>query len=368
MSDYEELEALIDEIDTLLSEYITKHDRKFVEWNTKVSRFLIKKYGNESIEYNTFKRIRFYSEDPENLHEPSEDTFFRSVHLCKIGLNEAKATLNMYLEKLTKGSETMSNYSNLKQLTEEIDVLLSRNITSSDSDFRKWHLRAERFLSKCYGDNSKEYKDFRKTHFFPLVFISGTTEQEDLMNNIEACQNGLNITKDAFNVYLEEFEEEKDSEKGNNMKYDCNKVFIVHGHDDAAKQELARFLEKIKLEPIILHEQADKGLTIIEKIEDYSDVGYAIVLYTECDKGRAKEEPQTNERFRARQNVVFEHGFLIGKLGRKNVCALVKGNVETPGDISGIVYTPFDPNEGWKLHLIKNMNAAGYTIDPSLIL
>lgn len=90
-----------------------------------------------------------------------------------------------------------------------------------------------------------------------------------------------------------------------------NKVFIVHGHDELAVQEMARTLEKWGFEAIILHEQADQGLTIIEKIEKYTDVDYAVVLYTECDYGRAKETPQENERYRARQNVVFEHGYLI---------------------------------------------------------
>lgn len=142
-----------------------------------------------------------------------------------------------------------------------------------------------------------------------------------------------------------------------------NKVFIVHGHDETAKIDTARVLEKADFEAIILHEQADGGLTIIEKIEKYTDVDFAVVLYTECDKGRAKEEPVDDEKYRARQNVVFEHGYLIGKLGRNKVCALVKGNVETPGDISGVVYTPMDTAGAWKLHLFKNMKEAGLNVD-----
>lgn len=142
-----------------------------------------------------------------------------------------------------------------------------------------------------------------------------------------------------------------------------NKVFIVHGHDELAVQEMARTLEKWGFDAIILHEQADQGLTIIEKIEKYTDVDYAVVLYTECDYGRAKEEAKENEKFRARQNVVFEHGYLISKLHRDHVCALVKGNVETPGDISGVVYVAMDSNGAWKMQLAKNMKAAGLNID-----
>ena len=142
-----------------------------------------------------------------------------------------------------------------------------------------------------------------------------------------------------------------------------NKVFIVHGHDNAAIQEMARTLEKGGFEAIILHEQPDSGLTIIEKIERYADVDFAVVLYTECDLGRAKEQDQKDEKYRARQNVVFEHGYLIGKLGRDHVCALVKGNVETPGDISGVVYVNMDTAGAWKMQLGKNMRAVDLPVD-----
>ena len=143
------------------------------------------------------------------------------------------------------------------------------------------------------------------------------------------------------------------------------KVFIVHGHDDAAKQEVARTLEKVGFEAVILHEQPDMGKTIIEKLEQYTDVSYAVVLYTPCDLGRAKEEDL--ERQRARQNVVFEHGLLIGRLGRDHVSALVKGDVETPGDISGVVYISMDKNDAWKNALAKNMRAVGLPFDMNLI-
>ena len=145
-------------------------------------------------------------------------------------------------------------------------------------------------------------------------------------------------------------------------------VFIVHGHDSAAKQEMARFLENVGFKAIILHEQPDAGKTIIEKIEANTDVSFAVVLYTECDLGRAKNDSPSQEKFRARQNVVFEHGYLIAKLGRDRVCALVKGDVETPGDISGVVYTKMDSGGAWKLQLVKNMRAVGIAVDANKLL
>ena len=143
---------------------------------------------------------------------------------------------------------------------------------------------------------------------------------------------------------------------------DKSKVFIVHGHDNAAKQAVARFVEKIGFEAIILHEQASSGKTIIEKIEANSNVGFAIVLYTPCDLGRSKEE-EDQLKPRARRNVIFEHGYLIGKIGRKNVSALVKGDVETPNDISGVVYIKMDEADSWKYAVGKEMKACGYDVD-----
>lgn len=142
-----------------------------------------------------------------------------------------------------------------------------------------------------------------------------------------------------------------------------NKIFIVHGHDNAAKYEMARTLERAGFEAIILHEQANGGKTIIEKIEEYTDVAFAVVLYTPCDMGRAKEVGAEEEKSRARQNVVFEHGYLIGKLGRRRVCAFVKDDVETPGDISGVVYVPMDREGAWKTKLAKEMMKAGLEVD-----
>lgn len=143
---------------------------------------------------------------------------------------------------------------------------------------------------------------------------------------------------------------------------DKSKVFIVHGHDDTAKTKAARFVEQLGLEAIILHEQASSGRTIIEKIEYYSNVGFAIVLYTPDDIGNVKCKPD-ELKGRARQNVVLEHGFLIGKLGRGNVAALVEQPIELPNDISGVVYLNIDEANAWQLQLAKEMKQSGYNID-----
>lgn len=141
------------------------------------------------------------------------------------------------------------------------------------------------------------------------------------------------------------------------------KVFIVHGRDNEAKQEVSRYIEGLGIDVIILHEQASSGMTIIEKIEHYAnEADFALVLYTACDHGRGIHETKVHPKNRARQNVVFEHGYLMAKLGRKNVCALVKGEIETPNDISGVVYVGLDTPGAWKLEVNQELNACGYKV------
>ena len=140
------------------------------------------------------------------------------------------------------------------------------------------------------------------------------------------------------------------------------KVFVVHGRDRTMKAEVARFLEKLELEPIILHEQPNKGRTIIEKFEDYSDVAYAVVLLTADDMGKLASN-KTDLQPRARQNVIFELGFFIGTLGRGKVCALYEEGVELPSDFKGVLYIPLDKQGGWRLKLARELKATGLELD-----
>lgn len=149
------------------------------------------------------------------------------------------------------------------------------------------------------------------------------------------------------------------------------RIFVVHGHDEQAKQTVARFLEKLDLEVVILHEQADKGKTIIEKLEANSsdvDIGYAIALLTPDDVGVAvakgeKTKPRPPLRQRARQNVIFELGYFIAKLGRERVRALYIDGVELPSDYQGVLYTKFDSTGAWRFELAREIKAAGIELD-----
>jgi predicted nucleotide-binding protein len=138
------------------------------------------------------------------------------------------------------------------------------------------------------------------------------------------------------------------------------KAFVVHGHDEGAREAVARFLERIGFEAIIFNEQASQGLTIIEKIEAHGNVGFAVVLRTPDDVGSVKEG---NLQPRARQNVLLELGYFVGRLGRGCVCALKRGDLEIPSDFGGVVYEPFDQSGGWKIALGRELKAAGFDIN-----
>lgn len=145
------------------------------------------------------------------------------------------------------------------------------------------------------------------------------------------------------------------------MLYTGKDVFIVHGHDEAARESVARFIEKLGLGAVILQEQPKGGRTIIEQLEEYSDVGFAIVLMTPDDIGVSVGE--TEEKLRARQNVIFEFGYFLGKLERSKVRILRKGNVEIPSDLQGVLYIPMDSAGAWRMALAKEIKNAGIEVD-----
>lgn len=136
------------------------------------------------------------------------------------------------------------------------------------------------------------------------------------------------------------------------------KVFVVHGHNGEMKEAIARILENQGIQALILHEQVNQGATIIEKIERNSDVGCAICIFTADDLGRAKND--IDEKTRARQNVVFEAGYFIGKLGRERVILIADPCIEIPSDLQGVVYTD---SANWRFSILKELKSMGYTVD-----
>ncbi len=248
----------------------------------------------------------------------------------------------------------ISEKDKLIRIINEGEELQKKDITNSDPDFKAWKLKAERFLISQFGEKSHEYEEFQKIHFGLYVYTFKETRGEW----VAACQKGIREALAFLRIYVEEVPDSTQIESIEIPTCDFKKVFIVHGHDGELKEAVARTIEKQGIEAVILSEQTNTGRTIIEKFEAYSDVSGAICLFTADDTGKKKAAKEDLPR--ARQNVVFETGYFMGKLGRDHVVILADKGVEIPSDLSGVVYT--DTNN-WQLELLKELNAIGYFID-----
>ncbi len=247
-----------------------------------------------------------------------------------------------------------------------------KQLSSGSPDFKKWHRNTEVAIENTFGAKSRHLKDFKGVHYSVLIATLSTPKSEFE----QAYARGLNAATSVLQSMIEEVEEYWEDDVATEPTLDARRaeidasnkdVFLIHGHDDGSKETVARFLSKLGLAPIILHEKPNEGRTIIEKFEDHADVGYAIALFTPDDVGGVARE----ERYlqpRARQNVIFEFGYFIGRLGRKRVCGLVKGNVEIPSDYSGVLYVPLDEHGAWRMILVRELKTVGFEVDANLAL
>ncbi|MCP1251222.1 MULTISPECIES: TIR domain-containing protein [Elizabethkingia] len=207
-------------------------------------------------------------------------------------------------------------------------------------------------------------------------FIKNKDIKDDFSDVLESVKvvgfedENIKLVNEAINLHLsKEFEEKQIKEKKDkksNLNQSNKKVFIVHGHNEEIKLNVARLIDKVGLEAIILNEQSDEGLTIIEKFEKHAEVSFAIILLTYDDFGNKKSENEKNKR--ARQNVILELGYFIAKLGRNKVIPLYEKGVELPSDISGVLYTEIDNSGSWRFKVVKELKSAGFNIDANHIL
>lgn len=240
----------------------------------------------------------------------------------------------------------------LNKIIEEATEMSHMYITARDVKFQAWFEKSSRFLITKFGQSSYEYDSFRKTAFSPQVFTPRTPEE----TFIDALHLGLQKSILIFKDYLKEMDDQPVAQKP--ILSDKSKIFIVHGHDGELKESVARLIEHQGIQAIILFEKPNQGKTLIEKFESYSNVGSAICLFTKDDLGKAKNESE--EKYRARQNVVLETGYFMGKLGRNNIVILADSGIEMPSDLSGVVYTN---TANWQFELLKELKFFGYNID-----
>lgn len=266
----------------------------------------------------------------------------------------------------------------LEEIKKQVQELVENDgdFCTLDSIFRRIKLLTKRFFSEKseYLVDIKKIEGCFPTDSGPVPEISNDELEYRWVGGCEKLENLLN-------VMIEDLEMPQTSETiQEESKVKQKSVFIVHGTDYEPVKQLKSILQEVGIEPIILHEQPSKGMTIIEKLEQYSNVGYAFIVLTPDDLGLEKKAIQEyykayNEgkeylskqdinnflgrisrpigmfllgkvmevvENRARQNVILEFGYFIGRIGRSKVCCLYKGDIELPSDMHGICYLHFN--------------------------
>ena len=239
-------------------------------------------------------------------------------------------------------------------------------VSSSKEDFSKefWsyyetYLKTYNLLLKDLQTLGffKELKFIKQVPFSDQSFTSGFTKHE---------QAKLREITNASTSLLRKVKLLLSPPKSNNIvnnQVRSNKIFVVHGHDNEMKLAVVQTLQKLDLDPIILHEKPNSGRTLIEKISDYAHVSFAVVLLSPDDLAYPEEKTPDESKYRAEQNVIFELGYFLGRLGRQNVIAIYrkKKDFEIPNDYNGVLWIEY--KSGWYFKLINELQASNFDVD-----
>jgi predicted nucleotide-binding protein len=261
-------------------------------------------------------------------------------------INEVRGQLE---NRIDQGQKILNS-----RINNETDYKTARN------EHTKWTSYNCNLLGSLFSSN-KVSEDYRQS------FLGGTglRSTHTFTQEVDQFKVGVEAEITTLESIIErlEFYEPNLVDSSNQNKMEKNKVFIVHGHDIGIRNTIARFISDAGLEPIILDEQPNQGLTIFEKFERLAtQAAFAVVLFTPDDIAYAKNYPD-EKKSRARQNVIFELGYFVGVLGRGKVCVLCCGEIEILTDYQGILYIPFSMGSDWQIQLSREMKAAGLKPD-----
>lgn len=253
-------------------------------------------------------------------------------------------------------------------MIEELEKTVSTLRELDYDSLNAFVLKSKLYVKKIFGEKSEYLNLIDSIDFHALLYLI----DDDFSNNQndkEAWRGGISNLKNIISTMKEDIaiseslnEESLNISTPVKMSFTTNKIFIVHGHDEEMKINVARLLEKLNLSPVILHEQPDRGRNILDKLIDESeDACFAIVLLSPDDIVLTGDKQTT----RARQNVVLELGFFLAKLGKNRVTALYKAseNFELPSDFAGVLYKKYDNGESWKVELARELRASGIPVD-----
>ena len=254
----------------------------------------------------------------------------------------------------------------IQKALDEISTLKGESRASQV--FQKWYRNTRLALQHIFGEDSSQVQEYNDVSYSP-IFVSDATIAS-------AYSSGLSKTEALLSSMFEEIDDywrdeqpvTPSHQESDRYEWEISRrIFVVHGRDEGTLQTVVRVLEKLELVPIVLKDQSNEGRTVIEKFEDYSDVGFAVALCTPDDVGALATDAD-NLRPRPRQNVVLEWGFFVGRLGRNRVCALIKSEVELPSDYAGVMYIKVDDSGAWQLELVRELSSAGIQTDANKLV
>lgn len=267
-----------------------------------------------------------------------------------------KAKFNKVLDDRIHLGEELYN----RQVETQAD--LKRN----KDDYYSWTRYNSEYLKKAFNKEQNEYRksyDDTDSFFFGSIGLRKSPLQDlkslkDKINHKVCILKKIRAKTDLMNISVLK----SGVFKKHVVESNKSQIFIVPGQDVVARDKVTSFIESLDLEVIILEDQAFSNQTLLEKIEANSNAKFAIIIYTPSQKDEKLLE-NGNVKLKAQQNKIFEHGFLMGKIGKSNVCALVNENIEMPNDISGAAYISMDKTDLWCYTLARELKKAGYTIN-----
>jgi predicted nucleotide-binding protein len=244
---------------------------------------------------------------------------------------------------------------------QELVAFASPKSGIEEDDFGRWKNTTRNYVEMAFGANHRNVRDFEGVRaYVPKSTYAWIDPHAETLRRMITWLNGYIDQLRAMG----EIRQQRNPAPLSAASETSKKVFIVHGHNDALKYELAHSLQRAGVDVTILHDELNRGRTLLEKFADHgAEAGFAVVLLSADDLGRAKNAPSDSLQPRARQNVVFELGFFVGFLGRARVCAVYEAGVEEPSDLQGLAKVQHVPAGRWKHEVAKEINGAGIELD-----
>ena len=251
------------------------------------------------------------------------------------------------------------------ELGEELyyrQVETQADLKRNKDEYYSWSKYNSELLKKAFNKQQNEYQkiyDDTDSFFFGSIGLRKSPLQ-DLKSLKDKINHKVNILKQISSKteFMERNVLKSNLFKNQELETNKTQIFVVAGQDNEARDKTTRFIENLGLEAIVLEDTT----LLLEKIKAYPNAKFGIVLYT-ANPTQDTKSANSNAKQKAQQNKILEHCFLMVKIGKNNVCALVSENVDMPNDISGAVYISMDKSDQWSNSIIKELKKAGYPIN-----